>query len=356
MKKWNLSFYAVVVLFILFLLIHCPAFVLAFEPYYSQSGHNEINLKITGFFPTEFYEQKGLILPQPWSLAIDDSSKKVALLDYREARVYLFSESGDLLSSFGKKGQGPGEFSLPAKVFFHKDNICVFDPAAHRLQFFDLKGNFKKMIKLFSSYSDILVDDEERLICAKQMKFDAPNLIDLLDQNGQLILSLAEPARIENIPIGLLNKVKLAFLNDYVLVVSQTIGYMKLYDKQGKLIKESDVLRNFFRKEIRENINKNFTQTKRPAYSHLFESVKVNGNNIYFLRSRPGVYEIYEIDELFNLKNIYKYERKDRPNLGIDFDIATQGHQTELKFYVIDLGEEKNRILILSPEKNRDTL
>jgi hypothetical protein len=47
--------------------------------------------------------------------------------------VYLFSGRGKLISSFGWKGQGPGEFSFPIKVGFYRDLIYVFDPTGLNL-------------------------------------------------------------------------------------------------------------------------------------------------------------------------------------------------------------------------------
>ena len=347
MKKKQFVYFLLILFYSLFYL-HSFASITHPGTYDKQPAKNEIKLKITGYFPTELQEERGIVFSQPWSLAIDNS-KNIALLDFRQAKVFVLSESGDLISAFGKVGQGPGEFSFPLKVFFYNDNICVFDPTAHNLQFFDLKGTFKKLIKLYSSYSDILIDNQGRIFCARQLKFEQPYLIDLLDQNGERILSFGQPMKLENISIGLLNDVKLAFFNEYVLAASRTTGYINIYNKQGNLIKEIDTLKYYLHKEVQDNINK-FKIFKRPkplAYSHIFESIKTKGNSIYFLHSRPGVYEILEMNELFNLENVYKIETKGI--LAVDFDIAAT-QEYRFKIYLIDYEEEKTRILILNPE------
>jgi hypothetical protein len=349
MKKVYLVYFFPI-LFIFIFSLYSSAFISNPGFYDKLFAKHEIKLKITGYFPTKYPEERGIVFLQPWSLAID-ASRIIALLDSREAKVFVFSESDDLISAFGKVGQGPGEFSFPMKVFIYNDNICVFDPTAHNLQFFDLKGNFKKLIKLYSSYSDILIDNQGRIFCARLLKFEQPYLIDLLDQNGKRILSFGQPLKLENIPMNLLNDVKLAFYNEYVLAASRTTGYINIYNKQGNLIKDIDTLKNYLHKEVKDNINKfkKFNRPKRPAYSHIFESIKTNGNSIYFLHSRPGVYEILEMNELFNLENVYKIETKGI--LAVDFDIAATQETDQLKFYLIDHEEEKTRILILNPER-----
>ncbi|MFA4925515.1 MAG: 6-bladed beta-propeller [Candidatus Aminicenantales bacterium] len=95
----------------------------------------EVNLKLKGYFPSSDPEKDGLIFRQLSSIA-SDIDGRVALLDMGECRVYLFSPSGKLISSFGRRGQGPGEFSFPMKVGFYKDLIYVFSTGDRRLQFF----------------------------------------------------------------------------------------------------------------------------------------------------------------------------------------------------------------------------
>lgn len=53
---------------------------------------------------------------------------KIYAFDYKNFKFYIFdSESGGFLSSFGEKGQGPGEFNMVLNFFFYKDNLMVYD-------------------------------------------------------------------------------------------------------------------------------------------------------------------------------------------------------------------------------------
>ncbi|MDE2974794.1 MAG: hypothetical protein OXU64_08780 [Gemmatimonadota bacterium] len=49
------------------------------------------------------------------------------VLDRRGAKVHRFDEFGSLLGSFGRGGEGPGEFRRPAAIAAHGDTLVVVD-------------------------------------------------------------------------------------------------------------------------------------------------------------------------------------------------------------------------------------
>jgi len=81
---------------LIFLFYICPL------PGYAENELIEVNLKLKGYFPSSDPEKDGLIFRQLGSIA-SDSDGRVALLDSLECRVYLFSPSGKLISSFGRR-------------------------------------------------------------------------------------------------------------------------------------------------------------------------------------------------------------------------------------------------------------
>ncbi len=60
----------------------------------------------------------------------------VYLLLSQEHRVAVFSESGSVVGSLGREGEGPGEFSFPWDLGFIGDTLWVLDPRAQRVSFF----------------------------------------------------------------------------------------------------------------------------------------------------------------------------------------------------------------------------
>jgi hypothetical protein len=74
------------------------------------------------------------------ALAVDKAAN-IYTLDPKDVRIRIFDRNGKLLRSFGRKGQGPGEFSGPGSLRILPDNTLeVFDVLHSRLSYFTLDG------------------------------------------------------------------------------------------------------------------------------------------------------------------------------------------------------------------------
>ena len=84
---------------------------------------------------------------EPFRLPTDigfDSRGDMYISDgYGNARVHKYTADGVRIKSWGRPGDGPGEFDLPhcARVDRH-DRVLVADRANNRIQFFDTDGNY----------------------------------------------------------------------------------------------------------------------------------------------------------------------------------------------------------------------
>lgn len=108
----------------------------------------------------------------PRSVALDpDGNLLVLSFD----SVWRFSPSGELLSKFGGRGDGPGEFGAEGSEFYlgpnsldidSSGNIYVADTLNLRIQVFSPKGDFIRQIDnedtegIFTEIYDIAVDDD----------------------------------------------------------------------------------------------------------------------------------------------------------------------------------------------------
>jgi len=76
-----------------------------------------------------------------------DADGNIYILDMRAAQVRVFDMKGRFLRSFGKKGQGPGEFQVPVYLEISPDGrLLCFDTIAFRLTYFSKTGEFLKQI------------------------------------------------------------------------------------------------------------------------------------------------------------------------------------------------------------------
>ena len=82
----------------------------------------------------------------PWGMAVNERNE-IAVTDYENNRVQIFSCDGKFIRSFGKKGVKKGEFKYPTGVaYLNNGNIVVADKFNDRLQIFTERGNYLAQI------------------------------------------------------------------------------------------------------------------------------------------------------------------------------------------------------------------
>jgi hypothetical protein len=96
--------------------------------------------------------------------AVDDHGN-IYVLDQKEGKVKIFAPSGLLVSTFGSKGQGPGEMQSPTGIGFDRTgNIYIHEFFGRRLQYFDRKGKWLKDTTFLPlDLGDIQMDSRGRI-------------------------------------------------------------------------------------------------------------------------------------------------------------------------------------------------
>jgi hypothetical protein len=81
--------------------------------------------------------------------AVDDQAS-IYVLDCRSQAVRKFDKSGAYLLSFGKPGQGPGEFNDPQEIrFLRSKDLIIFEGESQKFSVFKHNGNFLKSGRFF---------------------------------------------------------------------------------------------------------------------------------------------------------------------------------------------------------------
>jgi len=62
--------------------------------------------------------------------------------DRGNVRIAVFGTDGKYLRSFGRDGDGPGEFRFPRLLWIRDDNLAVFDSRNRRTSLFHVNGTF----------------------------------------------------------------------------------------------------------------------------------------------------------------------------------------------------------------------
>ena len=92
-----------------------------------------------------------------------DTDGNIYILDSGNHRLQVFDKSGIYLRSIGKKGQGPGEFSVPSRLRLDEEtgNIFVKDNMLRKIIIFEKEGKYiDKDIPLVEILIDFCLDSD----------------------------------------------------------------------------------------------------------------------------------------------------------------------------------------------------
>ncbi|MFQ5526601.1 MAG: 6-bladed beta-propeller [Thermoanaerobaculia bacterium] len=83
-------------------------------------------------------------LVNPTDAAVSPDSKRLFVADSKAHRIVIFDlESGEIVDSFGERGEGEGQFSFPTSLTFDASgSLFVVDQINARVQVFDGDGEF----------------------------------------------------------------------------------------------------------------------------------------------------------------------------------------------------------------------
>ena len=87
---------------------------------------------------------------------------------YGNCCVHKFSPTGELLTSWGEPGSGPGQFQLPHGIAVDRDGrVVVADRENSRLQWFTSNGAFLEEWTDFARPCNVFLDDRENVFVAE---------------------------------------------------------------------------------------------------------------------------------------------------------------------------------------------
>jgi hypothetical protein len=131
------------------------------------------------------------------SLALDKQDNIYAL-DGKSCRIQEFDKKGRYLRTIGRKGQGPGEFELPFKLFLDgKNYIYVLDRRS--LKIFNDKGEFLETVKLTTFITDFYVSPDGNIFASSELRDEkgSTQAVMKMDSQGKIVKKVAEFPYIE---------------------------------------------------------------------------------------------------------------------------------------------------------------
>lgn len=79
---------------------------------------------------------------RPVGIARDAAGGRIFVADTQGHDIKVFSDDGELLETWGQRGEGPGEFNSPTYLTWADDRLFVTDTLNSRVQILDSDGGF----------------------------------------------------------------------------------------------------------------------------------------------------------------------------------------------------------------------
>ncbi len=298
-------------------------------------------------FPSENQIKNGIYLWRPFEM-ISLLNGNILVNDQKACQILMFDKQGNFIKKIGKKGQGPGEFLNPYCMSATSELFIVGDNGNMTLQFFDLKGNYIRSLRIFKSYIDIAISKEE-LIYAVPLRIDPRSpLVDVLDINGQLLNSFGE-ARFEGeksnwqIP----NMIKIAINDrDELFIAYIYFPLVCKYSKEGKLLAEYKLEHEVMKEK--EKINLNRIKKDQLGPMKVIYSIFASKDGFYILQNYPRA-EILKYDNNGRLQNYYYYEYENEYHNTYFKDFFVMEKKSK-KYFCLLKKVQENEVVILRPK------
>jgi len=124
----------------------------------------------------------------PLDIALDDVGN-IYILDSGNYRIQKFDPSGGYLETFGRKGQGPGEFEIPRSLDIDsKGNMYISDRGNNCLIILDTKGKEQRRLRLGSKTLPVRINSKNEfvmgLLCLDGILMNYNKKFMIFDNNG----------------------------------------------------------------------------------------------------------------------------------------------------------------------------
>jgi len=141
---------------------------------------------------------------QPTRAMLSQSGDLFVADGYGQFRVHRLSPDGQVLSSWGEGGQGPGQFALPHSLWVddRRSRVLVMDRENNRIQIFDFEGVYMGEWTDVEMPMDMYIDLDDVVYVS-----EAPSRISIFSPDGELLSRWGEdgsaPGQFEDAPHGI---------------------------------------------------------------------------------------------------------------------------------------------------------
>lgn len=195
-------------------------------------------------------------IAQPTEIEILDNGT-IAIANFGQRKVSLVQSTGELITSFGREGRGPGEFIRISNLFNTGDIIHVVDTDQSVVSKFDLKGNFLSSFTFKSPavLPEVALIDENKYVAATGGTDDSFLSLSEIDTDSTFSFGTPKGESLEvvdfqaslnqlksgEIPNLFKNMVTLRSDGDHIYAYLNAYSELRKYDTSGSLIWEQKI-------------------------------------------------------------------------------------------------------------------
>lgn len=243
------------------------------------------------------FEQHGLLVPWQVEFLSDGS---LSVLDLRANNVIIIDTEGELKSSFGRSGRGPGEFIRPVSLQKFNGDLFVFDADLMQVSYFNSSGEFVHSFSVETREVVTVIDEnrffekalgEESSLVKKINRVDGSILYfgDAMGdefQFGDMEMERRVLQRGE-IPTSFKNKITMYYESPYLYVFLNAYSRLQKYSEDGDMIWDQPInlaVNNIIFNTVVDRANEAGSPGSVPVLRYI-TSMKVINGKTYILWS-----------------------------------------------------------------------
>lgn len=195
-------------------------------------------LKLEYFFPTDEQENIDIIIESGRGICLDPKDD-VYVSDSKAGKILKFDFRGNFIKAFGRKGQGPGEYTSPGSLICDPDGNLLVDGQNRQILTFDPNGKFVKRFRIEKGYTCLAMDGVGRIYANNRSReYEKEDLIEVLDRSGATIRAFGKRILFKNITPSH-NEVRIDVSRDQRLfMVWEEFNVFRIYSLEGKVLAE----------------------------------------------------------------------------------------------------------------------
>ncbi|PWN05035.1 6-bladed beta-propeller [Rhodohalobacter mucosus] len=200
------------------------------------------------------FDQHGLVRPVQIEIL---PNSNLAVLDSQTNKVHLLTTDGEILNTFGREGNGPGEFQRATQLLYSENYLYVVDANLHQINQFSYSGDFIKRIDvdpaMYQTYVTLMNDESYytmtmgengSLIKKSDVNSGATHFFGKAPgdefQPGNFEKELRTLQRGE-IPDFMKNDITKHISGDHLYVFLNTLGRLQKYTSEGRLLWDKEI-------------------------------------------------------------------------------------------------------------------